>query len=65
MRQNLRDNDEALKASILVAYRVAKAKAAHKVGEKLFLPCAVDIVSEMIGKQEADKIKTVPFSNSV
>ena len=53
----------ALKASYLVARRVAQTKKAFTIAEELLLPAAVDMCREMIGEDAAKKLLTVPLSN--
>ena len=53
----------ALKASYLVARRVAQTKKAFTIGEELLLPAAVNMCYKMIGKAAAKKLLTVPLSN--
>ena len=52
-----------LKASYLVSLRIAKSKKPHTIGETLVLPCAIDMVGELLGAEAAKKIKSVPLSN--
>ncbi|XP_073711484.1 SCAN domain-containing protein 3-like [Misgurnus anguillicaudatus] len=53
----------ALKASYLVARRVAQTKKAFTIAEELVLPAAVDMCREMIGEAAAKKLLTIPLSN--
>lgn len=53
----------ALKASYLVARRVAQTKKAFTIAEELVLPAAVDMCCEMIGEAAAKKLLTIPLSN--
>ncbi|XP_061589540.1 SCAN domain-containing protein 3-like [Cololabis saira] len=53
----------ALKASYLVARRVAQRKKAFTIAEELVLPAAVDMCREMIGEAAAKKLLTIPLSN--
>ncbi|KAM4604703.1 SCAN domain-containing protein 3-like [Polymixia lowei] len=53
----------ALKASYLVARRVAQSKKAFTIAEELILPAAVDMCREMIGEAAAKKMMTIPLSN--
>jgi DNA-binding TFAR19-related protein (PDSD5 family) len=55
--------EQALWASYLVAYRIAKAKKPHTVAEELILPAAMDMVREVLDQSAADKLKTIPLSN--
>lgn len=51
-------------ASYRVAFRVAKAGKPHRDAENLILPAALDMVEIMIGKQEANKLKSIPLSDN-
>ncbi|XP_073671222.1 SCAN domain-containing protein 3-like [Paramisgurnus dabryanus] len=55
-------NVAALKASYLVADRIAKAKKPFTIGEELILPAARDICREMLGESAASKIGQIPLS---
>ena len=57
-------NEKAQLTSYLVSYRIAKEKAPYTCGEKLILPSCVDIVSTMLDGKSADKIKSVPISDT-
>lgn len=57
-------NDSVLLASYKVAYRVAKTGKPHTTAENLILPAALDMVEIMVGKQEADKLKSIPLSDN-
>lgn len=61
---NLSHTDKSLlEASYLVALRVAKMSKPHTIAETLVLPAAIDMVSVVIGVEEANKLKKVPLSN--
>ena len=51
-------------ASFKVAYRIAKCKKLHIIAEELVLPAALDLVSTIIKKSAAHKLKAVPLSNN-
>ncbi|CAH1111631.1 unnamed protein product [Psylliodes chrysocephalus] len=51
----------ALKPLYEVALKIAIVGKPHTIAEELTLP--VDIVSNMINPQEADKLKKIPLSN--
>ena len=53
-----------LRASFLVAERVAKATQPFTVGEELILPAAKDICHELLGEAAVQKVTRVPFSAS-
>ena len=56
--------ENALKASYLVALRIAKCKKPHQIAEQLILPAAVDMCRAMINEECANKLKTIPLSNN-
>ena len=53
----------ALKASYLVAQRVAKCGQPHTIAESVILPAALDMVRTVLGEKEASKLRTIPLSN--
>lgn len=55
-------NEKALLASYRVAFRVAKAGKPHTIAENLILPVELDIAEIMFGKQEVEKLKSIPLS---
>ncbi|XP_077175804.1 SCAN domain-containing protein 3-like isoform X2 [Paroedura picta] len=57
-------NVNALRASYLVANRIAKAKYPFTIGEELILPCTVHICRELLGEAAVKKIAQVPLSAS-
>jgi len=57
-------NEKALLASYQVAFRVAKAGKPHTIAENLILPAALDIAEIMFGKQEVEKLKSIPLSDN-
>nr|XP_022909864.1 protein FAM200A-like [Onthophagus taurus] len=57
-------NEKALLASYRVAFRVAKAGKPHSIAENLILPAALDIAEVMFGKQEVEKLKSIPLSDN-
>jgi hypothetical protein len=50
-------------ASYKVAYRIAKQKKPHTIGETLVKPCALEIVELVCGLEQKKKIEAVPLSN--
>lgn len=57
-------NEKLLKASYLVALRVARAKKAHTIAENLILPSAMDMCETILGKESASKLKSIPLSDN-
>ena len=55
----------ALEASYRVAYRIAKGKKPHTIGETLIKPCALEMVHLMCGEQHRKAVETVPLSDNV
>ena len=54
-------NVSALRASFLVANRIATAKKPFTIGEELILPAAKDMCRELLGKAAALKVARVPL----
>ena len=52
----------ALRASFLVANRIAKAKKPFAVGEELILPAAKDMCRELLGEAAVQKVARAPLS---
>ena len=63
MGQATKFNEKALRASYLLAVRIARSKKPHSIGESLVLPAAMEMCREMCGDAVADKLKAIPVSN--
>ena len=50
-------------ASFKISYFIAKRKKNFTVAEDLILPSAIVIVSELLGENSADLVKSVKLSN--
>src|SRR6218665_1006265 len=59
----LQNNKAGLKASYEVSRKIAAAKKPHSIGEQLILPCCKDIISNVLGSSELEKLKHVSLSN--
>ncbi|MBN3301706.1 ZBED5 protein, partial [Amia calva] len=57
-------NDNLLEASYLVSKRIAIAGEAHSIAENLIKPCMLDVVTVVLNETAAQKIESVPLSNS-
>ncbi|XP_054573034.1 LOW QUALITY PROTEIN: zinc finger BED domain-containing protein 5-like, partial [Eptesicus fuscus] len=57
-------NIAAIKASYLVALRIARAMKPHTIAEDLLLPAAKDIVPVMIGDEFVTKLSAISLSNN-
>ncbi|XP_074477029.1 SCAN domain-containing protein 3-like [Sebastes fasciatus] len=64
LRATTSTNASALRASYLVANRIAKAKKPFTIGEELILPATKDICRELLGEAAVKKIAQVPLSAS-
>ena len=64
LRATTSTNASALRASYLVANRIAKAKKPFTIGEELILPAAKDICRELLGEAAVKKVAQVPLSAS-
>ena len=53
----------ALKASYLVAQRVAKCGQSHTIAESVILSAALDMVRTVLGEKKASTLRTIPLSN--
>ncbi|XP_029348266.1 protein ZBED8-like [Acyrthosiphon pisum] len=50
-------------ASYKVAYRIARSKKPHTIGESLIKPCALEMVELVCGLEQRKKIEAIPLSN--
>ena len=57
-------NENALRASYIVANQIAEAKKPFTIGEKLILPSTEDLCRELVGETAVKKIEHVPLSAS-
>ncbi|KAJ7316251.1 hypothetical protein JRQ81_002413 [Phrynocephalus forsythii] len=64
MRATTSINENALRASYLLANRIAKAEKPFTIGEELILPSTKDICRELLGEAAVEKIAHVPLSAS-
>ena len=53
----------AVRASYIVAYKVAQAKKPHTIVEQLLLPCAKEIVRLVVSDDAAQKLDDISMSN--
>lgn len=58
-----RTSDAALRASYEVSYRIAKCMKPHTIAESLIIPAAIDMVTNVCGATQAQKLKKIPLSN--
>lgn len=56
MKATTASNVSALRASFLVAERIAKSKEPFTIGEELVLPAAKDICQELFGEAAVKKL---------
>lgn len=54
-----------VEASYKVAYRIAKSKKPHNIGETLIKPCALEMVELVCGLEQRKKLEAIPLSNDV
>ena len=57
-------HNKAVKASFTVAWKIARAIAAHTAGENLVKPAAVEMAWIMCGDAVTNKLAMVPLSNN-
>ena len=53
----------AVRASYIVAYKVAQAKKPHTIDEQLLLPCTKEMVGLVVGDDAARKLDDISVSN--
>lgn len=63
IKKALSINEKALLASYKVAYKIARCKKPHTIGEELILPAAIDIVETILGDNFAKQLQCIPLSN--
>ncbi|GFT64386.1 protein ZBED8 [Nephila pilipes] len=54
-----------VEASFRVAYRIAKSKKPHTIGETLIKPCALEVVELVFGLEQRKKLEAITLSNDV
>ena len=64
LKEVVHSPSNALLASYLVSYRIAKCKKPHTVAETLVLPPAIDMVKVMFGESYAKKLLQIPLSDN-
>lgn len=64
LRSSNNDLENAIEASYLVSYRIAKCGKNHTIAENLVLPCIKDVVRCMLGEDQEKKINNIPLSNN-
>lgn len=57
-------NKKVLRASYLVALRIARSKKPHTIAEELILPAAVDMCEVVLGREYSQKLKAIPLSDN-
>ena len=64
LKEVIHSPSNALLASYLVSYKIAKCKKPHTVAETLVLPAAIDMVKVMFGESYAKKLRQIPLSDN-
>ncbi|KAH6928942.1 hypothetical protein HPB50_021772 [Hyalomma asiaticum] len=59
----LASSADAIKASYMLIYHVAKQMKPHTICETLLMPCMKDVVGAVIGKEHVKKLDKIPCSN--
>ena len=57
------EDKSALDASYRVAWRIAKKKKPHTIGELVIKPCAMDMFELICGKEQKKQIEKIALSN--
>ena len=52
-----------LEASYRVAYRIAKEKKPHRIGERLIKPCTMEMIELVCGVEQKRKLEKIALSN--
>jgi hypothetical protein len=52
------------KASFDVAWKIARSKKAHNIGEELIKPAAISMVRTVCGDDIANKLELIPLSDN-
>ena len=60
----MESNEKLMKASYLVALRVARAKKPHTIAENLILPAAIDMCEAVLDGKCVTKLREIPLSNN-
>ena len=63
MRKFSSTTENAMYASYLITLQIAKAGAAHTVGETLVMPAMIEAVRVMLGEKNATEVGKIPLSN--
>ena len=58
-------NEAGLRASFLVALRIAQDKKAHTIAERLILPSCKDIVRSILGEEAAKRLNSLPLCRTI
>lgn len=58
-----RQNQAVLEASYRIAYRIARTKKPHTIGEKLIKPCILEATKLVLGERESQKMMQISLSN--
>lgn len=53
-----------MKASYLIAFKIAASKKPFSIAEELMKPYLAEMCSEVLGSSAGDKMKTIPLSNN-
>jgi len=58
------DNENALKASYMMSYRIAQKGEAHTIAKTLIKPRLIDIANYMLDEKSVKQLSTTPLSNN-
>lgn len=59
----LASSADAIKASYMLSYHVAKQMKPHTICKTLLVPCMKDVIVALIGKEHVKKPDKIPCSN--
>ena len=57
-------NEKLIRASYLVALRVARAMKPHTIAEDLILPATIDMCETVLDRKCTAKLEEIPLSNN-
>ncbi|XP_078495832.1 SCAN domain-containing protein 3-like [Ciona intestinalis] len=63
IKKMTKTDKDLLKSSYLIALLISKTKKPFTIGEDLIKPCMLAAATEVLGPEQANKLKAIPLSN--